>query len=133
MASVAEQMASNISLANFAKATELKKRIWFTLGALILFRLLSYVPMPGNGTNESSRKTTSAPSVNHSLFLRSVALAKFAKLRLAAICSAADAISECSPTRCQSYRTLNRHCEERSDEAIQWAEAQHWVASLRSQ
>jgi preprotein translocase subunit SecY len=47
MASVAEQMASNINLANFAKATELKKRLWFTLGALILFRLLSYVPMPG--------------------------------------------------------------------------------------
>lgn len=47
MASIAEQMASNISLANFAKATELKKRIWFTLGALILFRFLSYVPMPG--------------------------------------------------------------------------------------
>ena len=47
MASVAEQMAGNISLANFAKATELKKRLWFTLGALILFRLLSYVPMPG--------------------------------------------------------------------------------------
>lgn len=47
MASVAEQMAGNISLANFAKATELKKRLWFTLGALILFRFLSYVPMPG--------------------------------------------------------------------------------------
>jgi preprotein translocase subunit SecY len=47
MASVAEQMASNISLANFAKATELQKRLWFSLGALILFRLLSYVPMPG--------------------------------------------------------------------------------------
>ena len=31
----------------FAKATELKKRLWFTLGALILFRLLSFVPMPG--------------------------------------------------------------------------------------
>ena len=47
MASIAEQMASNISLGNFAKATELKKRLWFTLGALILFRFLSYVPMPG--------------------------------------------------------------------------------------
>src|SRR4028118_469266 len=47
MASQAEQLASNISLANFGKATELKKRIWFTIGALILFRLLSYVPMPG--------------------------------------------------------------------------------------
>jgi preprotein translocase subunit SecY len=47
MASIAEQMASNISLGNFTKATELKKRLWFTLGALILFRFLSYVPMPG--------------------------------------------------------------------------------------
>src|SRR4028118_2336583 len=47
MASAAEQMASNISLSAFSKATELKKRLWFTLGALILFRFLSYVPMPG--------------------------------------------------------------------------------------
>jgi preprotein translocase subunit SecY len=47
MASAAEQLASSISLANFAKATELKKRLWFTLGALILFRLLSFVPVPG--------------------------------------------------------------------------------------
>src|ERR671921_569218 len=47
MASAAEQLASSISLANFKKATELKKRLWFTLGALILFRLLSFVPVPG--------------------------------------------------------------------------------------
>ncbi len=47
MASAAEQMASNISLSNFGKATELKKRIWFTIGALVVFRLLSHVPMPG--------------------------------------------------------------------------------------
>ena len=47
MASAADQMATNISLANFSKATELKKRIWFTLGALIVFRLLSFVPLPG--------------------------------------------------------------------------------------
>src|SRR6187549_2847375 len=47
MASAAEQLASSISLANFSKATELKKRLWFTLGALILFRLLSFVPIPG--------------------------------------------------------------------------------------
>jgi preprotein translocase subunit SecY len=47
MASQAEQLAANISLANFAKATDLKKRLWFTLGALILFRLLSFVPLPG--------------------------------------------------------------------------------------
>ncbi|QJU57033.1 preprotein translocase subunit SecY [Sphingomonas sp. AP4-R1] len=47
MASAAEQLASNASLSQFAKATELKKRIWFTLGALVVFRLLSYVPLPG--------------------------------------------------------------------------------------
>ena len=47
MASAAEQLASSISLANFSKATELKKRLWFTLGALVLFRFLSYVPIPG--------------------------------------------------------------------------------------
>jgi preprotein translocase subunit SecY len=47
MASAAEQMASNISLANFAKATDLKRRLWFTLAALIVFRLLSFVPLPG--------------------------------------------------------------------------------------
>jgi len=47
MASAAEQLASSISIANFQKATELKKRLWFTIGALILFRLLSFVPVPG--------------------------------------------------------------------------------------
>ena len=47
MASAAEQMASNISLSSFSKATELKKRLWFTLGALVLFRMLSFVPIPG--------------------------------------------------------------------------------------
>jgi preprotein translocase subunit SecY len=47
MASAAEHLTSSISLANFQKATELKKRLWFTIGALILFRLLSFVPVPG--------------------------------------------------------------------------------------
>ncbi|WP_404711257.1 preprotein translocase subunit SecY [Sphingomonas sp. MMS24-J13] len=47
MASAAEQLASNASLSQFAKATDLKKRLWFTLGALVVFRLLSYVPLPG--------------------------------------------------------------------------------------
>lgn len=40
-------MAASISFANFSKATELKKRLWFTLGALIVFRLVSFVPLPG--------------------------------------------------------------------------------------
>src|SRR2546423_14640824 len=47
MASAAEHLASSITFANFQKAAELKKRLWFTLGALILFRLLSFVPVPG--------------------------------------------------------------------------------------
>src|SRR5688572_18064994 len=47
MASAAENLAANLNLANFAKATDLKKRLWFTLGALIIFRLLSFVPLPG--------------------------------------------------------------------------------------
>ena len=47
MASAAEQLASSITFANFQKAAELKKRLWFTLGALVLFRLLSFVPVPG--------------------------------------------------------------------------------------
>ncbi|HEX8668645.1 MAG TPA: preprotein translocase subunit SecY [Allosphingosinicella sp.] len=47
MASAAESMAANLNLANFAKATDLKKRLWFTLGALVVFRLLSFVPLPG--------------------------------------------------------------------------------------
>src|SRR3954470_2038300 len=47
MASAAEQLASSLTLGNFKKAAELKKRLWFTIGALILFRLLSFVPVPG--------------------------------------------------------------------------------------
>ena len=47
MASAAEQMAASMNLGAFAKATDLKKRIWFTLGALIVFRLGSYIPVPG--------------------------------------------------------------------------------------
>ncbi len=47
MASKADQMASNISFSKFGQATDLKKRIWFTIGALIVFRMLSFVPLPG--------------------------------------------------------------------------------------
>ena len=47
MASAADQMAQSISLAKFAQATDLKTRLWFTIGALIVFRMLSYVPLPG--------------------------------------------------------------------------------------
>ncbi|HKX77215.1 MAG TPA: preprotein translocase subunit SecY [Novosphingobium sp.] len=47
MASRADNIAGALSFANFSKATELKKRIWFTVGALIVFRFLSFVPLPG--------------------------------------------------------------------------------------
>lgn len=47
MATAADQMAASINLGQFSKATELKKRLWFTLGALVVFRLLSFVPLPG--------------------------------------------------------------------------------------
>lgn len=47
MASAADSMASGLNLSKFGQATELKKRLWFTLGALIIFRMLSFVPLPG--------------------------------------------------------------------------------------
>ncbi|PLX34319.1 MAG: preprotein translocase subunit SecY [Hyphomicrobiales bacterium] len=47
MASAAEQLASNLNLSAFAKATDLKKRIWFALGALLVYRLGTYIPIPG--------------------------------------------------------------------------------------
>jgi preprotein translocase subunit SecY len=47
MASVAEQLAANVNLGAFAKATELKRRIWFTLGVLVVYRLGTYIPIPG--------------------------------------------------------------------------------------
>jgi preprotein translocase subunit SecY len=47
MASAAEQLAANMNLGVFAKATELKKRIWFTLIALVVYRMGTYIPVPG--------------------------------------------------------------------------------------
>ncbi len=47
MASAAEQLAANINFAAIGKAEELKKRIWFTLAALVIYRLGTYIPLPG--------------------------------------------------------------------------------------
>ena len=47
MASAAEQMAANMSWSAFGKATELRQRIWFTLGLLIIYRIGTYIPVPG--------------------------------------------------------------------------------------
>ena len=47
MVSAAEQLAANLNFGALAKAEELKKRIWFTLGALLVYRFGTYIPLPG--------------------------------------------------------------------------------------
>ncbi|GLQ18679.1 preprotein translocase subunit SecY [Maritalea porphyrae] len=47
MASAAEQLARNLNFSTFAKAKDLQQRIWFTLGALLVYRLGTYIPIPG--------------------------------------------------------------------------------------
>jgi len=47
MASAAEQLAANINLSVFSKATELKRRIWFAMGALIIYRMGTFITLPG--------------------------------------------------------------------------------------
>jgi preprotein translocase subunit SecY len=51
MVSAAEQLAANLNFAALGKAEELKKRIWFTLGALLVYRLGTYIPLPGIDPN----------------------------------------------------------------------------------
>ena len=47
MASAAEQLAANMNFGAFQKATDLHKRLWFTVGALIVYRMGAYIPIPG--------------------------------------------------------------------------------------
>lgn len=47
MVSLAEKMAANMDMSAFSKAEELKKRLWFTVLALIVFRLGTFIPLPG--------------------------------------------------------------------------------------
>src|SRR6201992_1052135 len=47
MASAAEQLAANLNFSALAKAEELKKRIWCPLGALLVYRFGTYIPLPG--------------------------------------------------------------------------------------
>src|SRR3974390_82764 len=51
MVSAAEQLAANLNFSALAKAEELKKRIWFTLGAPLVYRLGPYIPLPGIDPN----------------------------------------------------------------------------------
>ena len=69
MASAAEQLAANMNFGAFQKATELHKRLWFTLGALIVYRLGTYIPIPGidpvqfaSAVRQGSRAASSACS-----------------------------------------------------------------------
>ena len=47
MASAAEQMAANLSWGALGKATDLRQRIFFTIGLLMVYRLGTYIPVPG--------------------------------------------------------------------------------------
>jgi preprotein translocase subunit SecY len=47
MSSAAERLASNMNFGVFSRATELKKRLWFVLLALIVYRIGAHVPVPG--------------------------------------------------------------------------------------
>jgi preprotein translocase subunit SecY len=58
MPSAAEQLAANFSFQNLGKATELRQRILFTLGALVVARLGTYIPMPGIDPSELARQLT---------------------------------------------------------------------------
>ncbi len=51
MASLADKMASNMNFGAFSKAKDLQHRLLFTLLALIIFRLGTYVPFPGINPN----------------------------------------------------------------------------------
>jgi preprotein translocase subunit SecY len=55
MASAAEQLAANINFSALGKAEDLKKRIWFTLAALIVYRLGTYIPIPGIDASQLAR------------------------------------------------------------------------------
>src|SRR6202161_593625 len=51
MVSAAEQLAANLNFGPPAQAEQMKKRIWFTLGALLVYRLGTYIPLPGIDPN----------------------------------------------------------------------------------
>jgi len=56
MPSAAEQFASNFNFSSLTKATELRQRLLFTLGVLVICRLGTYIPMPGIDPSELARQ-----------------------------------------------------------------------------
>ncbi len=57
MVSAAEQLAANLKFSTFAKASELKQRLLFTLGALLIYRLGTFIPIPGIDTSKLADQT----------------------------------------------------------------------------
>jgi len=57
MVSAAEQLAANLNFSALAKAEELKKRIWFTLGALLVYRFGTYIPLPASTLRPGTRSS----------------------------------------------------------------------------
>ena len=55
MVSAAEQLAANLKFSTFAKADKLKQRLLFTLGALLIFRLGTFIPIPGIDTAQLAK------------------------------------------------------------------------------
>ena len=64
MVSAAEQLAANLNFSALAKAEELKKRIWFTLGALLVYRFGTYIPLPGIDPRPGTRFSASRPAAS---------------------------------------------------------------------
>ena len=62
MASAAEQLARNLNFSTFAKAKVLQQRILFTLGALLVYRLGTYIPVPGIDPARLRRRPSSRRS-----------------------------------------------------------------------
>jgi preprotein translocase subunit SecY len=62
MVSAAEQLAANLKFSTFAKADELKQRLLFTLGALLIYRFGTYIPLPGIDTAALSKTLEGNPN-----------------------------------------------------------------------
>ena len=68
MVSLAEKMAAGMDMSAFSKADELKRRLWFTILALIVFRLGTFIPLPGIDAIVCFVRKTCAPSLRRLLF-----------------------------------------------------------------
>jgi len=68
MVSAAEQLAANLKFSTFAKADELKQRLLFTLGALLIYRLGTFIPIPGIDTAQLAKLLEGNPNTVFGMF-----------------------------------------------------------------